>query len=47
LRIRWARCREAPHYSYSTWLDDVGLKRAVLVYDRLLFVDPVDKVIPG
>lgn len=34
---------EALYYPYSRWLDDVALKRAVLVYDRLLFVDPVDQ----
>jgi hypothetical protein len=31
------------YYPYSRWLDDVALKRAVLAYDRLLFVDPVDE----
>jgi hypothetical protein len=36
---------EALYYSYSRWLDEVALKRAVLVYDRLLFVDPVDQAI--
>lgn len=34
---------EALYYPYSRWLDDIALKRAVLTYDRLLFVDPVDE----
>lgn len=32
----------ALYYPFSRCLDDVALKRAVLLYDRLLFVDPVD-----
>jgi hypothetical protein len=34
---------DALFYPYSRWLNDVGLKRAVLIYDHLLFVDPVDQ----
>src|SRR4051794_19966151 len=34
---------DALYYPYSRWLDDIGLKRAVLIYDHLLFVDPVDQ----
>lgn len=32
----------ALYYPFSRCLDDVALKRAVLLYDRLLFVDPVE-----
>ncbi len=35
---------EALYYPFSRCLDDLALKRAVLLYDRLLFVDPVDPV---
>jgi hypothetical protein len=32
----------ALYYPYSRCLDETALKRAVLLYDELLFVDPVD-----
>src|SRR4051794_16573628 len=35
---------DALYWPYSRCLNDVALKRAVLLYDRLLFVDPVDPV---
>jgi hypothetical protein len=33
----------ALYYPYSRWLDDVALKRAVLIHDKLVFIDPVDE----